>query len=77
VVVILLVTLGVARKLLFLASIVAVVFGGFVFMMAGALGWKHDTLMESFYLLGGGIACGLIRDICIRLSRRIAGHSQN
>ena len=75
--VILLVALGVARKLLFVASIVAVIFGGFMLTMAGALGWKHDTLIESFYYLGAGIACGIIRDTCIRLFSQITGYSQN
>ena len=75
--VILLVALGVARKLLFVASVVAVIFGGFMFTMAGALGWKHDTLIESFYYLGAGIACGVIRDTCIRLFSQITGYSQN
>jgi hypothetical protein len=72
--VILLTTLGVVRKFLFAASVVGVIFGGFLLTMAGALGWKHDILIESFYLMGGGIACGIIRDICTRLS---AGYSQN
>ena len=75
--VILLVALRVASKLFFVASLAGVLLGGFVFMMAGAQGWMHDTLMKSFYLLGGGIGCGIVRDICICLFRKIAGYSQN